>query len=146
MAQDTINKAISLGKLPERKCQTEDLKIHGSGVIMDETDHFYVYGSDIKGIKELIKSKPELGETIHPNVVFTKAEILWAIRHEMARTVDDILARRVRLLFLDARSAMASAPTVAAILAEELNKDKTWQENQVNAFLDMAKGYVLGAS
>ncbi|MFH4968598.1 glycerol-3-phosphate dehydrogenase/oxidase [Gaetbulibacter sp. M240] len=143
MAQDTLNKVITLGKLPPAKCRTKQLKIHGAGLVLDETDHFYVYGSDYKAIAQLIEAEPELGEKLHPDLEFTKAEVLWAIRNEMARTVDDILSRRVRLLFLDARAAIDSAPIVAAMLAKELGKDKNWQDQQVTTFLELAKSYVL---
>jgi glycerol-3-phosphate dehydrogenase len=57
------------------------------------------------------------------------AEVAWAIRYEMARTIDDVLARRVRLLFLDARAAIASCEKVARLLAKELDHDEAWTQN-----------------
>jgi glycerol-3-phosphate dehydrogenase len=76
-------------------------------------------------------------------LAYTKAEIIWAIRNEMARTVDDILARRVRALFLDARAAIEIAPLVAEMLAKELSKDAVWQQQQIKEFNTIANQYVL---
>jgi glycerol-3-phosphate dehydrogenase len=143
MAQDTINKAIQLGKLSHVKCKTKDLLIHGSNGQVDKSQHLYIYGSDQKGIKKLIKESPELGEKLHPKLEFLKAEVVWAIRNEMARTVEDILARRVRVLFLDANAAIEIAPEVATILSNELNKDDNWKTLQINSFIEMAKQYVI---
>lgn len=145
MAQDTINKAISIGKLPNKACITKHLAIHGSNALnkIDKNDHFYIYGSDQKAIQQLIKDSPELGEKLHKRLMHNKAEIVWAIRHEMARTVEDILARRVRILFLDARAAIESAPVVAELLSRELKKDKQWQEQQVAEFTNLAQLYIL---
>ena len=84
-----------------------------------------------------------MGEKLHPRLEFTKAEIIWAIRNEMARTVEDILARRVRALFLDARAAIEIAPIVAEILAKELDKDELWQEQQIKEFTTIANQYIL---
>ncbi|RPD96764.1 glycerol-3-phosphate dehydrogenase/oxidase [Aureibaculum marinum] len=143
MAQDTINKAIAMGKLPNISCKTKNLPIHGSIKNLDKTNHLYIYGADQKGIEALIAKEPELGEPLDSRLGFTKAEVVWAIRYEMARTVEDVLARRVRMLFLNSRAAIKSAPVVANILAKELKKDKAWERKEVDAFVSMAKEYVL---
>jgi glycerol-3-phosphate dehydrogenase len=143
MAQDTINRVIAIGKLPAASCNTKNLPIHGAMEITDRTNHMYVYGSDQKAILQLIADTPELGEKLHPKSAFSKAEVVWAIRNEMARTVEDILARRVRMLFLDARTAIAAAPFVAKMLAKELGKDATWEQQQVQDFTAIAKNYIL---
>jgi len=143
MAQDTINKAIELGKLPNAKCKTKDLLIHGSNGSVDKSQHLYIYGSDQKGINQLIKESPELGEKLHPRLEFLKAEVVWAIRNEMARTIEDVLARRVRVLFLDANAAIEIAPEVATIIAKELNKDDNWRLQQISSFIEIASQYVL---
>lgn len=145
MAQDTINKAISLGKLQNVSCKTKRIKIHGATNSNDKTDHQYIYGTDKEGIQNLIKECPELGETLHLRLPFTKAEIIWAIRFEMARTVEDILARRVRMLFLDARATIQIIPIVAKMLAKELEKDELWEQNQIDDFTKIANQYVLRA-
>ena len=61
----------------------------------------------------------------------------------MARTVEDVLARRVRLLFLDARAANEAAPVVASLMAGELKRNISWQKEQVAAFNSLAKAYLL---
>jgi glycerol-3-phosphate dehydrogenase len=71
------------------------------------------------------------------------AEVAWAIRYEMARTIDDVLARRVRLLFLDARAAIASCEKVARLLAKELDHDEAWTQNQIAEFKTIANGFLL---
>ena len=143
MAEDTINKVIALGKLPRKKCRTKDLSIHGADGSADDTDHLYFYGTDQKAIEELIEECPELGEKLHPRLEFLKAEVVWAVKNEMARTVEDVLARRVRILFLDARVAQEVAPQVADILAKYLDKDEVWKQSQINEFIQLANQYIL---
>ena len=103
----------------------------------------YVYGSDEPKILDLIKQQPELGEKLSPKYGYTYAEVLWAVREEMAMTVEDVLSRRVRLLFVDAREAIAAAPKVAAMMARELGHDQTWVDTQVKDFTDLAKTYIF---
>lgn len=143
MAEDTINKAISIGKLPNVSCKTEILQIHGSKESLHNAHHLNIYGSDQDSIQKLIIETPELGEKLHSRLPYRKAEIIWAIRNEMARTVDDILARRVRALFLDAKAALEIAPLVTSILAKELGKDKLWEQQQIKEFTTIANHYVL---
>ena len=97
MAEDTIDKAIKLGKIEKRKCVTRHLRIHGYRPNPDLSDHMYVYGSDEPKIYELIKENPALGRKLSEKFDYTEAEVVWAVREEMALTVDDVLARRVRL-------------------------------------------------
>ena len=143
MAQDTINKAIVVGKLTKKRSQTKQLSIHGNMTNVDRTNHLYIYGSDKKAIKQLVNDSPELGEKLHKRLSYTKVEVIWAIRYEMARTVDDILARRVRALFLDAKAAIEMAPAVATMLANELNKNEEWKQQQIKEFTIIANQYVL---
>ena len=143
MAQDTINKIIVLGKLPHRECQTKYLKIHGADGSAEDSDHLYVYGTDQKAIEQLIKESPELGEKLHPRLEFLKAEVVWAVKNEMALTIEDVLARRVRILFLNAKAAQEVAPEVAEILAKHLNKDDVWKQAQIDGFIKLANQYLL---
>lgn len=143
MAQDTINRIIKLGKLPKTKCQTKTLLIHGANGAVDRSEHLYIYGSDKKHINALIEDSPELGEKLHARLEFTKAEVVWAIRNEMARTLDDVLARRVRVLFLDAKAAVEIAPIVATILANELGRDEAWRKDQILSFTEVASHYII---
>ena len=143
MAEDTIDKAIDLGLLEKRKCVTKDFKIHGYQLNPDLKDHLYIYGSDIPALKALMASDPAMAEKLHPKYNYTVAEVVWAIREEMALTVEDILARRVRLLFLDARVAVEIAPEVARIIARELGYNQAWIEEQVREFTALSKHYIL---
>ncbi|MFT4830368.1 MAG: glycerol-3-phosphate dehydrogenase [Psychroserpens sp.] len=143
MAQDTLNKVIALGKLENKSCRTANLAIHGSMEINDRSNHLYVYGTDCKAIENLIQEDPKLREKLHPKLDYIKAEVVWAVRNEMARTIEDVLARRVRALFLDARAAVEMAPTVADILANELGKSTDWKTTQIEAFKSVAKNYIL---
>ena len=61
----------------------------------------------------------------------------------MARTVDDVLSRRVRALYMDAKASVEMAPKVASIMAKELNKDSKWEEDQVNEYASIAKNYIF---
>lgn len=143
MAQDTVNKMIALKKLPDAKCQTQHLAIHGANGRMDRSNHMYIYGTDKEGIGEIIKDHPNWGEKLHPRLEFTKAEVIWAVRHEMARTIEDVLARRVRILFLDAKAAIEIAPMVGDLMRMELNETEEWRAEQLSEFLELADQYVL---
>lgn len=144
MAEDVVNEAISTHNLPEKKSKTSSLSIHGNTSDKDilSSDLWY-YGSDALAIQKLYKEHPFLTETIHPNYTFTKGQVVWAAKHEMARTIEDVLARRFRLLFLDAKAAIETAPVVAAILKDELNKDDAWSQQQIEEFTALANGYLL---
>lgn len=143
MAQDTVDKAIETGLVPAKPCKTKNLPIHGSTTNVNREDHLYIYGTDQPQIHELIKSNPKLGKTLHPQLPFLEAEVIWAARYEMARTVEDVLARRVRALFLNAEAAIAMAPKVAEILAKESGQTEDWQKQQVTDFINIAKHYSL---
>ncbi|MBW2960410.1 glycerol-3-phosphate dehydrogenase/oxidase [Mesonia aestuariivivens] len=143
MAQDTVNKIINIGKLPNKPCKTEKFALHGAQETTSHENHLYIYGSDQEKIKKLMQEDPELAQKLHERLPFFKAEVVWAARQEMARTIDDVLARRVRALFLDAKAAIESAPIVADLLAKELGKDESWKQNQIETFTKIAKNYTI---
>lgn len=143
MAQDTLDYAIRYMHVPTRDCVTETFPVHGSGVTPDYSDPLYVYGTDADAIRQLVASAPEMGEKLHPRYAYTRGEVTWIIRNEMARTLEDVLARRLRILFMDARAAMAIAPQVVAILAEERGKDVSWKAGQLEEFNRVAAHYIL---
>jgi glycerol-3-phosphate dehydrogenase len=91
----------------------------------------------------LQQENPAFGEKLHMDFDFTVGEVVRAVRNEMAMTIDDVLARRVRALYLDATASIAMAPKVATIMASELHKDKKWEEQQIREYTEMAKAYVL---
>ena len=109
----------------------------------DFSDPLYVYGTDADEIRNLVASSPAMAEKLHPDYAYTVGEVTWLVRNEMPRTLEDVLARRLRILFLDARAAMAMAPKVAGILATEWGKDETWTSAQVKAFNEVASNYIL---
>lgn len=141
MAEDTVDKAIEVFGLPRQPCTTTTLKIHGWSD--DGTNEWNVYGTDRQKINELVHGDPSLGKKLDPAWPYTYAEVVWAARNEMARTVEDILSRRLRVLFLDARAAAGMAPAVAALLKKELQKDDAWEKKQVNDFTRLASGYLI---
>jgi glycerol-3-phosphate dehydrogenase len=143
MAKDAIDKIISLRKLPKAPCATKELSIHGASNSLDRSSHLYIYGSDKEAIESLIQNNQSLGKRIHPRLEFTIAEIVYAVRNEMARTIDDVLARRVRILFLDAKAAIEVAPLVGDILQSELNKTDEWKQQQIEDFNQIAQHYIL---
>ena len=143
MAQETVDLGIKNSGLPKKKCVTKDMKIHGYQPTADRSNWRYVYGSDGDRILALQNENPEYAENLHPAFDFTVAEVVWAVREEMAMTVDDVLARRVRALYLDARASKEMAPKVAHIMAQELGKDEAWEKAQVEEFTGLANGYIL---
>ena len=143
MAEDTIDKAIYLNLLEKRECVTKNFHVHGYMLNPDLNNHLYIYGADIPAIKALMESDKRMAEKLHPKYDYTVAEVVWAVREEMALDVEDVLARRVRLLFLDARVAVEIAPKVAQIIARELGYDRTWIDGQVKAFTELSKHYIL---
>ncbi len=140
MAEDTLDAAIQANLLPARECKTADLRIHGYAPA-DFNNPLAFYGSDLPKIEALIAQDPALAEKIHPAYPYTMAEIIWGMREEMAQSVEDILARRIRLLFLDARAASESAEKVAQCMAKEQGKDAQWVADQVEHFQILAKQY-----
>ncbi|MCU0366782.1 MAG: glycerol-3-phosphate dehydrogenase/oxidase [Bacteroidales bacterium] len=143
MSEDAVDMAIKTGGLPFRECRTRHLKIHGFMNVSDRKDWLHIYGSDREEIVKLRNEAAGNEQKLHQGFEFTVAEVLWAVRREMARTVDDVLARRVRALYLDARASVEMAPKVAAIMAKELGKDQKWVEQQVADYKLIAEGYIL---
>lgn len=137
MAEDAVDAAIQLGGFSPTPCRTKTLPIHGCTAAIG-TGHWAVYGSDAQLIQQQGASMQPIVKR-HP---YTVAEVVWAVRHEMARTVADVLARRLRLLFLDAAAAIEAAPTVAHIMAAELKQEPSWEAAQVAAFNELARHYL----
>jgi glycerol-3-phosphate dehydrogenase len=143
MAEDTVDHAITLGKLDDKPCATRDLKIHGYYPdALEVLGELAVYGSDAGSIEKLAKERPEWAEQLHPSLPYIAAEIVWGARQEMSRTVDDALSRRTRALLLNAAAASEIAPRVAALLAAELGHDQAWIDAQVAEFQKLAEQYL----
>lgn len=145
IAEDVVDKVIEIHRLPNVKCKTRHIAIHGHTTITESErkNHLSVYGTDISELLKLQEAEPELKEKLHPNYPYTLSEVVWAIRNEMARTVEDILARRLRLLFLDARASIECAEKVASLLSEELGQNTAWEQKQIAEFKQTAQGYLL---
>jgi len=144
MAEDVLDHAEEVARLPHRCGGTEELRIHGwTPEPMADVAGLGVYGADAAGIEALAGGGPELSAGVHPLLGCTKAEIVWHARHEMARTVEDVLARRTRSLLLNARASIEAAPVVAVLLAGELGCDEAWQQAQVDTYTRLARGYVF---
>ena len=143
MAEDCVDQAATLAQLPERPCPTHHLHIHGFHSEAKQLGALSTYGSDAYEIRKLIESDLSLGEPLHPALPYVKAEVVWAARHEMARAVEDVLARRTRALFLNARAAMEMAPVVTTLMASELGWDETTKASQLAEFRAVASNYCL---
>ncbi len=142
MAQDVINTAIQKAGLENKACITANLKIHGAQEDTDFDAALYYYGTDAKQVLALVQRDQSLGQLLHPGLPYIKAEIVWAVQNEMCMTVEDALSRRTRALLLDARAAIESSHTVAQLIANEMNKDMKWQQEQVLQFKELAKNYL----
>jgi glycerol-3-phosphate dehydrogenase len=142
MAEDCVDHAITLGDLKETPCVTYDLHLHGYYSDPDKLGSLAVYGSDAEGVRMLARADPVLARKLHPDLPYIAAEVVWAVREEMARTVEDILARRTRALFLDAQAAIAMSPAVGSIMAAELGHDEKWARQQVESFTTLAAQYL----
>lgn len=143
MAEDTVDVAATLGDLETRDCVTKDLHVRGFHANAERFGRLAPYGSDAPEVEALMASRPGWDAPVHPRLELTGGEVAWFVRHEMARTVDDVLARRSRALILDARAAWEAAPAVAAVMAEELGRDDAWRAGEVEAFRALARGYML---
>ena len=141
MAQGAVDQAATLADLPEKPCITQNLNIHGHHSNAANFGSLSFYGSDAPAIRKLVEMETGLGRQLDTELSYIEAEVVWAVRTEMARTVEDVLARRTRALFLNVEAAVRMAARVASILAKELGKDEKWQADQIEAFNQTAKGY-----
>lgn len=146
MGRDAVDMAAAVGGLVPRPSITESLRLHGWTDMPEISRPYIAHGTDAVALKALARNTPELEEGLHPNLPYRYIEVLWAIRYEMARTLADVLSRRLRALVLDARAAMAVAPKVASFMGRELGWKKETEAEQVQSFIDMAGGYLINRS
>lgn len=142
MAEDVIDHAEMVAGVDNQRSPTETLSIRGATAETISPGNLAPYGSDAAGIRQLLAAEPALAERLHPRLPYQQAEVIWQAREEMARTVEDVLARRTRALLLDARASIEAAPTAARLLARELGRDADWEKAQVRAYGALARGYV----
>lgn len=143
MAEDTVDNAIAVGQLEYSPCITENLQIHGYHNRSEIFGDLKCYGSDAVEIKYLAKSENGLAEKVHPKADPLAAEVIWAVRNEMALNVDDFLARRRRSLILNARLSIEMAPRVAELMKKELKKNRAWEKEQLAKYEKLALNYII---
>jgi glycerol-3-phosphate dehydrogenase len=141
MAEDTIDKAIRNGLLEKRPCVTGDLHLHGF-MADNKNDRLHIYGTHARDIQDMIKDRPEWARTLHSRLPYTEAELRWICRQEMPHKLEDILARRTRALFLDAKASLEMASEAANIMAEELGFDEQWKKTELEEYAKLAENYI----
>jgi glycerol-3-phosphate dehydrogenase len=141
MGEDAVNKAAIVAALRPRACATNHLRLHGASEEGTATSPWNVYGTDAHAVR-ILAEQPNWSTQLHPRLPYVAAQVVWAARKEMARTVEDVLARRTRALFLDALAAIDAAPATAALMSAELGTDEAWERTQVSAFRALAESYL----
>jgi glycerol-3-phosphate dehydrogenase len=141
MGENMVDRIESKLNWEKTKSITTTLRIHGWRVNSNTNDALAFYGSDEERIRELIGSSPH--EWISKTLPIHKAQIKWAVEHEMARSVEDVLARRTRALLLNARESLRISATVAQVMAEALRRDQQWIDQQLKDYAPLVKNYIL---
>ncbi len=146
MAQDTVDDAIGVAGLPFHRSVTERLRLHGwmrrDDPALPRAGAMQMYGADAPRVQAFIAGQTGGEEPIHPRLPYLCGQVTWAARHEMARTVEDVLSRRTRSLLLDARASLEAAPRVAELLAAELGRDGAWVRAQLESYRELVRGYL----
>jgi glycerol-3-phosphate dehydrogenase len=137
MAEQVIDRAIEVAGLNAVACPTRTLKLHGS----PNGPSSYAYGTDAPQLAALTGHD----QLLHPNLPYTDAMVRFAIRHEAARTIEDILARRTRAVFHDAVAAEACIERIGEIVVEELNPSPESLAAMIEAARRSAKRFRLGS-
>jgi glycerol-3-phosphate dehydrogenase len=144
MGEDLVNRVEKELGWEKRKPGTASLPIHGHLKNTNWSDPFYFYGSDAALMKADMNGTA--GKWLSENLRIHPQQVRWAVQHEMARTVEDVLSRRTRALILDVRESLRIAPDVAKIMAEELDRDERWQKEQLKQFSHIASHYQVLAN
>jgi glycerol-3-phosphate dehydrogenase len=144
MAEDTIDAAIRRGLLPAKPCISKQVRLHGAPAQVESSYRLSRYGTDAGAIEALCSAGPLLAQQLDDALPYTLAEVVYAVRHEMARTVEDVLSRRTRALLLDAAAALRAAPLVAKTMAAELGYGPAWIAQEVARFNGLAARFYLG--
>ena len=129
MGEDVVDRAEGIAGMEKRASVTAELRICG--------------GAEREETAVLVRERAELGERVGSAWDYTRADVVRSVRREMARTVEDVLARRTRALVMDARASIEAAPVVAGWIARELGRDPDWVKQQVAAYTALARGYVF---
>jgi glycerol-3-phosphate dehydrogenase len=140
MAEETLDRAIKEGLIKRSNCTTALLRL--TNINTDIPNRMNIYGDSLADIEKLISGSPGLGLPLDSRLPYTRAEIVWICRNEMPINIEDILARRTRALFLNARASADIAPEVADIMANELGYDREWVSKQVEEYNQLVKNYI----
>jgi glycerol-3-phosphate dehydrogenase len=141
MAEDAVNTIQMVGGFQDRKCTTETLPILGNDFNVDFTNPYHFYGTEAPKIKALNPEKAN--QSLSEKLFISENQVLWAVQEEMAMTLEDVLARRTRCLFLDAYETEKIAPEVVKIMSKVLKKDAQWIEKELERFSLILKKYQL---
>jgi glycerol-3-phosphate dehydrogenase len=141
MGEDTVDQAAQQAGLDQRPSITRNLKLHGYDQNPQKQGDLAAYGADAVPVRDLLMTAGRQ-ELLHPRLPVRAGEVVWAARKEMARSVEDFLARRSRCLLLDARASMEAAPKVAKIMTHELGRNEDWEREQIRAYRELAQGYL----
>ncbi len=141
MAEECVSRAAAVAGLPPRPCETRSLRLHGWHDSPDNLGELAAYGADAQAIRALVRENPALGERLHPALPDIAAQVVWAVREELAESLEDVLGRRLRILFLNALAAIEVAPRAAELMAAELGRSSEWAAAQVAEFTRTARGY-----
>lgn len=142
MGEDLVDKAEKNHNWAHVSTKTKHLKIHGYKENVNYDNPLHFYGSDEEPLLELSKQNG-WDKSISDSMGVIQAQVIWAIRNEMALNIEDFLARRVRCQLLDAKESVKMAPEVAKIMAKELGKDEAWQTKEVADYLEVTSNYIL---
>lgn len=143
MGEDLVDRAEKERGWKHIETKTKHLKLHGYKKEVDLEDPMYFYGTDKERILKLAEQNPALDEYVSKKLKIKKAQVVWAVRNEMALNVEDFLARRSRAQLLDASESMNAAREVATVMAEELGKDEAWKKAQIEEYEKVTSGYLL---
>jgi glycerol-3-phosphate dehydrogenase len=143
MGEDVVDHAVQIAGLKVIPSRTAELRLHGATDRPANSNEWeQVYGADLPLLNGIAALDPELEKPLHPLLPFRRVEVVWAARHEMARCLEDVLARRTRALFLNARASVEAAPIAAKLLAQELGLDVEWEREQVMEYEKLAEQYM----
>jgi glycerol-3-phosphate dehydrogenase len=141
MGEDTLDFAIAQGLLDPSPSKTRDLSLFGA-VTEKRAYPLSVYGTEAVGI-EALQHEMQNSALLHPRLPYFQAEVIYHVRHEQAKTVEDVLARRTRAVFLDVAAALEAAPVVARLMAAECGHDAAWIQAQEESFRAFAQHFQI---
>ena len=141
MAEETIDRAIKEGYLEKRKCVSSHLKLADFSSV-STAGRLKIYGDRYPEIEKLVSEDPASGNLLHKDLPYTRAEITWICKNEMAVNIDDVLARRTRSILLNTRASAEIAPVVARIMADNSGFGGDWQKSQVESYNELINKYL----